>query len=540
MRRYRIICLLSCFVVVCTSLSAQYWNPDWTRRLRRRIQPVNLAALYPGPCVEYDQYVSVYFDDFNGDSLDHWFWRPDMLNFHHSPTGVFTDEYNSEEQISVDNTNNGTLIFSIVDDPIFAKGVDFLPDTAFFKNIGTNLRTWRFRSGAITSNWDLHYGRYSLRAQVPSGQWMWPAFWLYGTCGSEIDIFEFQEESNNHQHDRKPSFSTHEAWEQCDGKSHGSTRTVNVGQNLTTSFHVYSLTWDDFVIRFWIDGQVITTFYHYYQIQFGNTLVGIENCQSIPLLGTFRQDPIYPDVMMKVIANAAVMKDASAGDLPREMKLDYFNVQERMDCQGTTVVVDTMDFPGFGGRADWGDRTLTDGFILIDPLDSLILRGVPMNEPWLEGDFAILTSATEIVFKPNFGVEFGANLIAQIRPCQSSSKTDGEDGLQTQPPFMIELPDEDQFTDSTRFDSYQALEKARLNPILLPNPAIDYCRVEGLKCGDEVQLIDMLGRNRLGAILVTESFLNLNIESLPSGTYWVRISRDAVLVTVLKLVKIRG
>lgn len=537
MKGLRMMLLLG-LVGLGSNLWAQYWNPNWIIRLSHRIRPIDLHALYPDPCIDYDQYVQVYKDEFDGDSLDHWFWRPDLLNFHHSPSADETNEYNSEDQLLFTSNNNGTLTIQIENDPIYARGVDFLPDTYAFFDDEPNLRTWPYQSGAITSNWNLHYGRYSSRIQVPSGKYMWPAFWLYGTCGSEIDVFEFQEEGSDHGHDRKPSFSTHESFESCDGESHGSTRTVNLNQNLTLGFHTYTLTWDDFLIRFKVDGQVITTFFHYYEVDPVNLMgyTGIEDCQSIPNSGIFVEDPIYPDVMMKIIANAGVLKSASASAFPREMKLDYILVQERMDCQGTTVITDSTDMLGIGGRDDRGDRSITDGFVMIDPFDSLILRGIPVNTPWEKGDFAILTAASEIVIKPDFGVELGANLIAQIRTCQSSSKMEGEESLDKQPKQIIQITEDTLVSGQTDSTAWQF--PGNRIPILSPNPASSVCKVSGLQSGDELVIIDLFGKHVQPPVISAGDSISFPLSSLRTGIYMVRISRNGEQFWVLKLVKL--
>lgn len=99
------------------------------------------------------------------------------------------------------------------------------------------------------------YGRIEARIQVPSGQGVWPAFWMLGTnitsvgwpaCG-EIDILEHvlpigANTVRGSLHG--PGYSGGQAL-------HGDT-TVS---GLTSQFHVYAVQWEPEVIRWFVDGR---------------------------------------------------------------------------------------------------------------------------------------------------------------------------------------------------------------------------------------------------------------------------------------------
>ena len=58
-----------------------------------------------------------------------------------------------------------------------------------------NGRTKHYTSGQAISPFSLAYGYFEIRAKIPNGDGLWPAFWFWSGCGSnaysEIDVFEF-------------------------------------------------------------------------------------------------------------------------------------------------------------------------------------------------------------------------------------------------------------------------------------------------------------------------------------------------------------
>lgn len=99
---------------------------------------------------------------------------------------------------------------------------------------------------------DFKYGKIEARMKVPSGQGIWPAFWMLGSnisqvvwpkCG-EIDIMEHV---NN-----EPNIHGTIHWNDNDNKYAnygGSSGNLDV-----TQYHVYSIEWDASSIKWFIDG----------------------------------------------------------------------------------------------------------------------------------------------------------------------------------------------------------------------------------------------------------------------------------------------
>jgi beta-glucanase (GH16 family) len=112
---------------------------------------------------------------------------------------------------------------------------------------------------------EFQYGRIEVRAKVPYGQGIWPAFWTLGhdidtvgwpKCG-EIDILEMvgggQGGERSVLRDDTVVSSVH--YEQTDGQHwhNGATHTIDTGI-LHDGFHTYSIIWDENYIYSFIDG----------------------------------------------------------------------------------------------------------------------------------------------------------------------------------------------------------------------------------------------------------------------------------------------
>jgi beta-glucanase (GH16 family) len=105
------------------------------------------------------------------------------------------------------------------------------------------------------------YGRIEVRAKLPFGQGLWPAFWMLGTnitsvgwpqCG-EIDIMEAigREPSTNHGTLHGPGYSG--------GSGVTAAYTLPGGQRFSDDFHVFAIQWAPQTVTFSVDGNVYAT-----------------------------------------------------------------------------------------------------------------------------------------------------------------------------------------------------------------------------------------------------------------------------------------
>ncbi len=105
------------------------------------------------------------------------------------------------------------------------------------------------------------YGRFEARIKIPSGQGLWPAFWMLGddiekvdwpACG-EIDIMENigKEPATVHGSIHGPGYSGTEGIE--------ARYTLPSGHVFADRFHVYSVEWEPGAIRFYVDNHLYVT-----------------------------------------------------------------------------------------------------------------------------------------------------------------------------------------------------------------------------------------------------------------------------------------
>jgi len=108
---------------------------------------------------------------------------------------------------------------------------------------------------------DWKYGRVEMRAKLPFGQGVWPAFWMLPTdevyggwaASGEIDIMEFVGKDPNIIYG-----TIHYGGAWPNNQNSGSTYTLPSGTP-SDDFHVYSIEWEEGIIRWFVDGTLYGT-----------------------------------------------------------------------------------------------------------------------------------------------------------------------------------------------------------------------------------------------------------------------------------------
>ena len=107
------------------------------------------------------------------------------------------------------------------------------------------------------NKWSIKYGKFEIRAKLPYGKGIWPAFWMLGddinqvgwpACG-EIDIMEFIGKDPNHVH-----ASIH-------GPGYDFTQSYYSQNGFSNDFHTYTVDWQPDKMRFYVDGNLFYTVY---------------------------------------------------------------------------------------------------------------------------------------------------------------------------------------------------------------------------------------------------------------------------------------
>jgi beta-glucanase (GH16 family) len=110
-----------------------------------------------------------------------------------------------------------------------------------------------------SGKFDFQYGRVEMRAKIPYGQGIWPAFWMLGSdiervswpdCG-EIDIMENigKEPRRIHGTIHGPGYSG----------SGGIGRSFTLNENFSNDFHIYSIEWSENKIEWFFNGEKFNT-----------------------------------------------------------------------------------------------------------------------------------------------------------------------------------------------------------------------------------------------------------------------------------------
>lgn len=326
----------------------------------------------------------VFCDEFNSRALDTTLWIP---YFPYDEQGgdrcVYCRTHGDEGQVYQDENVE-------VHD-----GVAFLhirPETVEW--MGT---TRAYSSGMLHTRapWKFKYGRFEARCRLPTGKGFWPAFWLYGWGGNEIDIFELgmQDPSIQYTNVHKDANQRH--------YYHGG---EHPGYDYAADFHVFAVEWEPAVIRWLVDGRVVREMaqLHYRRkkkpVPPGTTLAP----------GKYLENGLMPEWPLDIILNVAVGVDGvtpftgspdTSTILPAAMEIDYVRVYQRQlqpgmqDLCSTAgvigpVLLDAPTWYRFQGPFSQLEWKWSDGLLVLDRDDDGILlapaAGAHPTVQWVE------------------------------------------------------------------------------------------------------------------------------------------------------------
>lgn len=208
-----------------------------------------------------------------------------------------------------------------------------------------------FTSGKVHTR-DKHsfrYGRIEMRAKLPVGGGLWPAFWMmpqddaYGGWASsgEIDIMESSNAMTT------VGGALHYGGEWPDNTSTSGSTNLG-GTSFADDFHVYAIEWEETQIRWYVDGNLF--------MSRSNTSWWSAGATGNPY-APFDQ-PFYLILNLAVGGWYTGCTDASCvtADLPQQYLIDYVRVYEDIDNFAPEV---TLTAPAEGAQLPAGDITLT-------------------------------------------------------------------------------------------------------------------------------------------------------------------------------------
>ncbi len=273
-------------------------------------------------------YSLVWYDEFNGTSLNTADWNYDIGTGCPSLCGWGNNElqYYRSENVAV---SDGRLTI-----------------TAKSETFGGSL----FTSGKIHTKGKQYftYGRMEMRAKIPTGGGMWPAFWMlpendvYGgwAASGEIDIMEAANATDY----INGTIHYGGAWPN-NAFTGGSYNPGGV--NFSDDFHVYAIEWEPNIIRWYVDGVLYSNK--------TNTQWHSDGAPGNPL-APFDQD-------FYVILNAAVGGNYTGctnsgcitASLPQHYVIDYVRVYQDIPNTLPTVAITA---PGTGSTLPTGNVTI--------------------------------------------------------------------------------------------------------------------------------------------------------------------------------------
>jgi beta-glucanase (GH16 family) len=191
-------------------------------------------------------------DEFNNLSL----WNGTTGTW--STTYIFSDPNgngsslpsNGEQEWYINNLDSAT---SSVKPWTVSNGVLNLTAAPAAANIQPLINGYQYTSGLLETSHSFSqtYGYFEIKAELPAGQGLWPAFWLLPTNGSwppELDVMEVLGNNPN------ALFTTvHSAAPNTPGAQSENTTVANT----STGFHTYGVDWEKDYITWYFDGQAV-------------------------------------------------------------------------------------------------------------------------------------------------------------------------------------------------------------------------------------------------------------------------------------------
>lgn len=315
-------------------------------------------------------WVKVFEDEFEDSELDLEKWVPEY------GYGGGSDDDDAPQCYMPGNIilNNGELTMIWREEPEEFPCTTSDPNK-FYDKTHTGAMIW--------SNPNFLFGKFEAKILIPSGNRLFPAFWLWTQSNGEIDIYESRSPDY-------PFFSVHNVengtWESC-------IKYPDDGIDYSQDYHIYWAIWDPFHIEFYIDNTLVHKVWKYKTLIYGKV-----DGDDYEVGKSYRKLPAFPrsDDDQSLILNLAGADKPDTYPAYDELKVDWIRAYER--C---------IDFP----RRD----------ISISVLDDLTVKGKTITigggtNNFNVGDDIILEAREEIVINNGFYVPIGATLELTINP----------------------------------------------------------------------------------------------------------------------------
>lgn len=275
----------------------------------------------------------VWSDEFNGDAIDRTKWDFDLGN----------GFYNYGSQQWIQGWGNDELQYYTSEPRNVAVAQGRLRIRALKESLhgcgytSARLRTRQRDGSALFAK---QYGRFEFRAQLPTGQGIWPALWMlpqdeaYGgwAASGEIDILEARGQQPT---EVLGTIHYGSIWP---GNAESSqTYTLSDGGRID-QFHVYALEWEPGVMRWFVDGRQFakqTSWWSSSRVEGGRGVTPQREADLNPWPAPF--DRPFNVVMNLAVGGRFLGNPDATTPFPAEMLVDYVRVYDRTAGYGTTT-----------------------------------------------------------------------------------------------------------------------------------------------------------------------------------------------------------
>ena len=289
-----------------------------------------------GPPVVLDEWKLVFEDNFDGLKADDTKW-----NFH-PPWGTVFALGNKNRMDSM--TNGGSeccvpenIVVSNGTAKLFTKKEELVVNALNYKAATDTLddglpcqRKYEYTAGCFFSKQNFGPGKYEIRCKIPNIDGVWPAFWLYGRCGQELDVFEFLNEKYSSPVDKcnKSLHMTYHRNLNCEEpKTYAHGTTLIDTMDYSRDFHTYSIEWDQYQITWKVDGKIKKVVYGLKRLH-GKRSVDEKNIRKKK---KYRLYQVMPDesIQMGMIVSCGVTNygnpklPINRGSYPKTFEVDY-------------------------------------------------------------------------------------------------------------------------------------------------------------------------------------------------------------------------
>jgi beta-glucanase (GH16 family) len=491
-------------------------------------------------------YTLVWSDEFSGIgpiASDLWFHQTQL------PAGG--SWYNNEQQHYTNRIENSSI----------ANG--FLKIEAKKENFTDQGFTKQYTSARLNSKFAFTYGRVDVRAKLPAGAGTWPAIWMLGKNINEPGGF-FSSQFGTTNWPATGEIDIMEHWGNNPNVIHGSihttsssgstinTKTINVSQ-VSSTFHVYSIIWDETKIEFLVDDLAFYTYnpsvknastwpfdkpqYLLLNIAMGGIGGAIDpaftqSSMEIDYVRVFQkgvtppgnsQTITFPTIGNKVVGDAPFQLTATASS---NLPVGYSTVSNKISINGNTITLIAA------GRAvikanQAGNSTfsaapeVTQSFCINPPKPTvsitntntdtfLLTSSASSGNKWFLDGTAIPNGINTILSASTAGIY---KVQVTVDDCASEFSADAP---------LVVTGDLVGYVNAV--NTY-------------PNPAENYIELSGIK-GElsDVQLVDLTGRTNTIEFERRGDVYQANIQHLMAGIYLLKIN-DAGVFHRIKVVK---